>query len=635
MDLSKLSDAELDKMIADAKVNQIESGGAPDTARGIVNPKSGARGNMQVLPTTAKDPGFGVKPSNGTPADDARMGREYRAALEKHYGNPDMAAIAYNWGPGKADAWMKAGADISKLPTETLDYLIKYKQLGGESTSNIQPGTTHPSSDVPQLAHGSGSGGGMPSDREERKGGKTLDKFVNNLLGLGETGLSIGTSIPAGIAGAAYGIGKSLTSGKYGTQEGVRIGEKAADAATSSLTYTPRTAEGRGMLESIGKGFDATKLAGLPPDMNMVGRIPEVPAGVRNTVAPAADAAGAAKSAVGQGAARGIAKALPAVDPETLQLAREGHSMGFRFRPDQLYENKFGRIAGQLSSDVPMSGESASQNQRVFNQQIIKSIGGTGDKLTRGEYAKAMKTSGEGIDQIMEAHSLPVDDALLSRLRSTTANTLPDVASVIHGHVNDLEKILGPQKIDPVQIGSGAQPVIRELSGKRLRPWLTDLKEKIRSTSNGDLRHALTNLKDEMEDAFLPQLSEAERVNYDKFRRQYAIGKTIEPLVAKSPGGNISPKALMGAVTSNAYGKRMMAMGKGGDLGKLADIGSMFLREPGTSNTAERGLVAGALTGAGWGISPLAAAGPWAGANLYNRFGPEVTEQLMRLPPKP
>lgn len=630
MDLSKLSDAELDKMIADAKVNQIESGGAPDTARGIVNPKSGARGNMQVLPTTAKDPGFGVKPSNGAPADDARMGREYRAALEKHYGNPDMAAIAYNWGPGKADAWMKAGADISKLPTETLDYLIKYKQLGGESPApaGVQAGTTQPISDVPQLARGTGSGGGLPPDREKRTGVKTgnetLDKFVNKLLGVSETQMSVASSIPAGVIGSAYGVGKSLLSGKYGTQEGVRIGEKAADDATKSLTYTPRTSEGRGMLESIGRGFDATKLAGLPPDMNMIGRIPEVPQGVRNTAAPVADAASAAKSAVGQGAARGIAKALPAVDPETLRVAREGHSMGFRFRPDQLYENKFGRIAGQLSSDVPLSGETASRNQRVFNQQLIKTIGGTGDKLTRGEYSKAMNRAGQEIGRITESHDIPVNDAFVDTLHGQVTEaqrfSTPEVERVVRSYVDDI--------LDKTNKAGN-------LPGKALRPILTKLKNQVRQTQNGDLKHALIDLQDSLEDAFAPQLSAEEAERYQTARRQYAIGKTIEPLVAKSPGGNISPKALMGAVTSNAYGKRMMAMGKGGDLGKLADIGSMFLREPGTSNTAERGLVAGALTGAGWGISPLAAAGPWAGANLYNRLGPEIIEQLLRLPPKP
>ncbi|PRH40808.1 hypothetical protein C6T65_18745 [Burkholderia vietnamiensis] len=78
-----------------------------------------------------------------------------------------------------------------------------------------------------------------------------------------------------------------------------------------------------------------------------------------------------------------------------------------------------------------------------------------------------------------------------------------------------------------------------------------------------------------------------------------------------------------------------MAMGQGGELGKLADIGSLFLREPGTSNTAERGIVAGVLGGAGLGVNPAAAVAPWVAANLYNRAGPAVTEQLLQRPPTP
>jgi hypothetical protein len=38
------------------------------------------------------------------------------------YGDPKLAAIAYNWGPGNTDKWIMAGADPSKLPRETQKY---------------------------------------------------------------------------------------------------------------------------------------------------------------------------------------------------------------------------------------------------------------------------------------------------------------------------------------------------------------------------------------------------------------------------------------------------------------------------------------------------------------------------------
>src|SRR5690349_5307299 len=118
MDLQNLSDAQLLAVLNStpapnaglaaetSAIHQNESNGASDARADIVNPASGARGSMQVMPKTASNPGYGVTPSNGTPQDDARTGRDYYAALRQKYGAPDLAAIAYNWGPGNTDKWL-------------------------------------------------------------------------------------------------------------------------------------------------------------------------------------------------------------------------------------------------------------------------------------------------------------------------------------------------------------------------------------------------------------------------------------------------------------------------------------------------------------------------------------------------
>jgi hypothetical protein len=61
--------------------------------------------------------------------------------------------------------------------------------------------------------------------------------------------------------------------------------------------------------------------------------------------------------------------------------------------------------------------------------------------------------------------------------------------------------------------------------------------------------------------------------------------RTIQPIVAKSPTGDVSPAQLAARVNETGNG---MAFGYGGDLGELARIGQKFLKEPGSSNTAER-----------------------------------------------
>lgn len=100
-------------------VIQTESGGNPNA----VSPK-GAQGLMQVMPGTNSAPGFGVAPAkDGSEAERTRVGQEYLTALNQKYQNPTLAAIAYNWGPGNTDAWIKSGGDYNKLPAETKNYV--------------------------------------------------------------------------------------------------------------------------------------------------------------------------------------------------------------------------------------------------------------------------------------------------------------------------------------------------------------------------------------------------------------------------------------------------------------------------------------------------------------------------------
>lgn len=89
---------------------------------------AGARGLMQVMPGTARDPGFGIRPSNGTPEDDIRVGKEYRAAMQSKYGG-DLSKMwsAYNAGPGRTDEVIaRHGSDwLSHMPAETRNYIAQ------------------------------------------------------------------------------------------------------------------------------------------------------------------------------------------------------------------------------------------------------------------------------------------------------------------------------------------------------------------------------------------------------------------------------------------------------------------------------------------------------------------------------
>lgn len=114
-------------------VEHIESGGRrfADDGSLLTSPK-GAQGEMQVMPETASNPGFGITPAKDkSPEELARVGREYLAAMKTRYGDTDQALAAYNAGPGTVDAAIKAhGEDwLAHMPEETQKYVAKARKL--------------------------------------------------------------------------------------------------------------------------------------------------------------------------------------------------------------------------------------------------------------------------------------------------------------------------------------------------------------------------------------------------------------------------------------------------------------------------------------------------------------------------
>jgi len=95
-----------------------------DKEGNLLTSSKGALGEMQVMPATARDPGFGIAPARSNDPDELRrVGEEYARVLLNKYRDPKLAAIAYNMGPGNTDKWLAAGADMSKLPQETRGYV--------------------------------------------------------------------------------------------------------------------------------------------------------------------------------------------------------------------------------------------------------------------------------------------------------------------------------------------------------------------------------------------------------------------------------------------------------------------------------------------------------------------------------
>lgn len=451
-----------------------------------------------------------------------------------------------------------------------------------------------------------------------------FERFIH---GPAETVLSVGSGMLAAPIGAAAGLARSLTSGKVGTQEGVREGEETAGKVSKALTYEPQTPSGRSQTEAVGRAFQDRSGLGMlsainPSEGMAMASIAKPSAAVVKQAAAQSPEAFALK----QGASK-VGRAMrPNLDPQVVELAQKAESMGIKIPPDMLSDNKFLRLMGQASREVPLSGSGVAENRAAFNQAIIRSFGGDPmeGKISPKVFNDAMNRYGGMIGDISAKNPIPFSPQLAKKLEEHAFNAAnfetADVAKIIRSYTDEMR-------------GLGQAKGL--IDGEAMRKLRTKLTGQMRRTNNGDLKHALSELDDTMLDAIQSTLGPEELQLFNQARRFYANGKTVEPLIAKAAvkgSGDMSPAALAGRVTATGGGKSAAARGKAGELADISAVGSRFMTEPGSSLTTERGLTYGLLGGSGF-ANPMLPAGLWGLANAYNRLGPRISRGMIPQPP--
>ena len=107
-------------------------------------------------------------------------------------------------------------------------------------------------------------------EKDTRKVGKVKDSapakdkpnpILEEILGAGETALTLGTGAISGLVGMPYGIYKGLTSGQYSEGKAADIAGQETEAFMKRNTYVPRTEAGQENLAVIGKAMEASKIS--------------------------------------------------------------------------------------------------------------------------------------------------------------------------------------------------------------------------------------------------------------------------------------------------------------------------------------------------------------------------------------
>jgi hypothetical protein len=275
-----------------AAIIQQESGGDPNA----VSP-AGAQGLMQVMPATARDPGFGINPLADPfdPEENKRFGTDYMGAMmDRYQGDIPRALAAYNWGPGNADRW---SGEMADLPEETQTYI-----------ANITGNYEDPSWGVNERAEPTANRDTVAALRKPSIAGALTDPQFYKDVGKGALDVAgtLGSSIVleplAGLAGLA-----GLTES----------GEQGAEnvEALRSMGYTPdQGSVGARALENIG-----TALAPLGEGIQAMGDYAYEKTGSPMAGALVQAGAEGALELLGGGAATqgamGIVRKMPDYDP--------------------------------------------------------------------------------------------------------------------------------------------------------------------------------------------------------------------------------------------------------------------------------------------------------------------------------
>ena len=291
----------------------------------------------------------------------------------------------------------------------------------------------------------------------------------------------------------------------------------------------------------------------------------------------------------------------PPLDPETALLARRAGDMGIPLGGAEISGSTPMQYAKATLDQIPFTGAAArdAAQQAGFNRAVASQIGVDASKLTPAVMSQARDRLGQQFDAIAARNPVKVDNQLLNDLADIdhqASAEMPD--SAFRPIQKNLDDVLAAG-----QSGSLTGAQYQALTRKGTPLW------RAMNSPDPNVAHFAGQICDALDNALERSASPEDLKLLQQARGQWKALKTVEPLVEKSPSGNVSPAALMSQVRQHYGG---MAYNGAGDMGDLARIGQAFLKEPPNSGTAPRAMWTNLLTGGALGAGGLGLADPAA-----------------------
>lgn len=275
------------------------------------------------------------------------------------------------------------------------------------------------------------------------------------------------------------------------------------------------------------------------------------------------------------------------VSPEIAAIYNQAKKFGIELTPAQLSSSQYVRRVQNLLQGMPLSGATRALEKQLeqFNRAVSQEFGENAPKITPEVFASAKSRIGAEFDQLSARSTLSVTDDLLERLGTLQQEAASFADEGVVRAVDSAVDRMLKQTRDGLLPGPAYKSLDSTL-GKIM-------------ASGGEKSFYIGQVRDALREAMDRSITPAMRQAWQQARSQYRALKTVEPLVAKSADGSISPAQLMGRVTATGAGKSSMAAGGGGRLGELARIGQS-IKGASSSGTAENFLAGQTLNPLAW-----------------------------------
>src|SRR5882762_69200 len=259
----------------------------------------------------------------------------------------------------------------------------------------------------------------------------------------------------------------------------------------------------------------------------------------------------------------GAANALVGrVSPETANLAATARNQfNIPVGTGEVSSNPTVRFLNSVLNKIPGSGggDHREEMQTGFNRAVANTFGENAERIT----PQVMGQARDRIGNVFEGVAA----------RTPVIHADPQLAVELRQTIHDAQATMTPGEVEPLirqvqNIAGLVDPHTNTITGEiyqNLTRRGTPLDRAMQS-QNPNIRNSARDIRDALDGAM--ERSAAPDVIGDlrQARQQWRNLRTVEPLVAKAPTGDISPALLQGRVNTSFKGTHGAAYGGGGDL---------------------------------------------------------------------